>query len=163
MGKVAKPAARVYLVQERVRHRPGSGIKNLKGPGRVRDAHDHEAFFRVGRGGAVAVFDVYAGIGKLVGDAGEFARFVAAINENDIIFDGESPMLLENVQGLAVVAGHDADNTMVHRIACGDGVDVDFGFSEGVGKASEGAGAIIQEDRELFGEVHSSRMVTGGE
>src|SRR5258708_3497088 len=44
---------------------------------------------------------------------------------------------------------------MVHRVARRDGVDIDLCLAEGVADAGEGARAIVQEEGELSGDVHS--------
>src|ERR1022692_2077687 len=63
-------------------------------------------------------------------------------------------MLLEEVQRPPVVAHDQANDTVVHRITRSDGVDVDLGLSEGVQNARQRAGPVVQEDCQLFCDLH---------
>ena len=123
-----------------------SGIQYLQGLGCIRDAHDHQAFLRICRSGAVAVFNIDPAVCEFVGEAGEFARFVAAIDHEDVIFNDERTAFFEDVECFAIIADDYSNNAVVHRVASRNCVDIDFGFGEGVSEAREHTRAIIQEE-----------------
>src|SRR5947207_15339001 len=133
--------------------RHSSSIQNFQSLIRVGNAHDHQALFCVGRRRAVAILDVDAGIGELVGQPSELARFVAAVDDNNVILDDERSMSFEDVQGLAIIVYYEADDTVVNSIPGRDRVDIDFGFGEGIREASQRAGAVSEEYGELFGKL----------
>src|ERR1017187_4451505 len=65
-------------------------------------------------------------------------------------------MRIEKAQRLPVIAHDHANDTMVHRIAGSDSVDVDLGLSEGVRYARQCAGPVVQKDCQLFCNLHKS-------
>ena len=62
--------------------------------------------------------------------ARQFARFVAALDDYNIVFDDQRAVLLKDVKRLAIIAHHHSDDAVVHGIARGDGVNIDAGFRQ---------------------------------
>src|SRR5215469_9970329 len=63
------------------------------------------------------------------------------------------------MQRLTGIADDQSDHAMVHGVARGNGVNVDFRFGQSVDHASQGARAIIQKDGQLFGNLHKGLPV----
>src|SRR5437867_4141762 len=59
----------------------------------------------------------------------------------------------------AVIAHDHANDAMVHGITRGDGIDVYLRFCELVGQPGQSTGPIVQEDGELFGDLHNRLRV----
>src|SRR2546427_4829229 len=55
----------------------------------------------------------------------------------------------------AVIAHDHANDAMVHGITGGDGIDIYLRFCELVGQPGQSAGPIVQENGELFGDLHN--------
>jgi len=63
-------------------------------------------------------------------------------------------VFFKNVQGLAIIVRYQPHDTVIHGIAGGNGVNIDFGFGESIGEARERARTVIEENSQLFSEVH---------
>ena len=88
------------------------------------------------------------------------------MNENQHSENNELEVIpssaLEQMERAAGIVDHEADDTVVHGVAGGDGEDVDFGFCEGIDDSREGAGTIIEKNGELFRNLHHKRSWTTG-
>ena len=91
-----------------------------------------------------------------MGDLGQCAGLVVTVHHQHVVLDDECAVLFEQQQRLARVTHHHANDAVVHGVAGGDCVDVDFRLGQRVTHAREHAGSVFQKDGELFGDLHSS-------
>src|ERR1051325_5621884 len=70
-------------------------------------------------------------------------------------------MLFEKEQSAAEIADHHTDDRVIDRIAGADGINVDFRAGQLVAYFGEHAGAVIEEDCELFCDLHTCLELEG--
>src|SRR5437879_4393580 len=105
-----------------------STVQHLEGPPGVGSAQNQQALFGVGGGGGIAILDVDFGAGESVGDLGQCARLVVTVHHQHVVLDDECAVFFEQQQRLARVTHHHANDAVVHGVAGGNCVDVDFGL-----------------------------------
>src|SRR5882724_2547928 len=112
-------------------------IKDFERLGCVGNPHNHESLFGVRWSGTVAILDVDFRISQFLRNARELSRLVAAVDDQDIVFDDERSMFLKNVQSAPIIDNYQSDYRMVHRVACGNRIDVNPCFGQRIRETSK--------------------------
>src|SRR5439155_18826858 len=111
----------------------------------IGSAQDEQSFLRIGRRGAIAVFDIDSSVGELLRNARERSWFVVAFDHNDVGLDDECAAFLEEQERLARVADYHANDTVIDVVAGSYGINIDFGGAESLADARQHAWPIFEE------------------
>ena len=82
--------------------------------------------------GTVTILDIDLRIRQFARDLSQLTGPVAALDHHHVVFDHQRPMLFKHMKRLAVIADHQADDGVVHRVARRNGIDVNLGLGQGL-------------------------------
>src|ERR1051326_3946659 len=103
-----------------------SSIEDFQGLGRIGNAQDEQPLFDVCWSRAVAILDIHFGLRELMRNARKLAGFIAGFDHNNVVFHYQRAMFLKDMEGFEIIAHDPPNDTMIHRIAGSNSVDVYF-------------------------------------
>ena len=97
-----------------------------------------------------------------MGDSREAARFVVVLNHEDITFDHQRPMLLEDANRLLGITHHHPHHGVIRRVGNRESENVDLGSGQGITDHGEGSRLVLQKDCQLLDDFRSKLVSLDG-